>query len=524
MSIRLKLIVFQVVVAIMLLSSAVASYIAIERIDYYFDRNRLAGQQMDTVIRLSAHMNRYSENIAEMLLLGRTELDDFYAARDSLEAGLTGLTSLVEREIALLRSPAEREQEGAELARVQTMRDLFESIDLTAQRLLFLREQGRQDEAIRLFREDIEEELDAELEDHIAAAIADEEEELRLINERTNELEHQLILLVVFVTLAALLISAAAGALLSRALTRPILELISGTRAIGEGNLGYRIAAERKDEFADLARQFNATAARLEAQRTQLLEVQAGLETEVARRTSQLEDANGKLQRLDQMRMLFLADIGHELRTPLTVLRGEAEVALRAERPASEHRETLQRIVQLAQQMGRLVEDLLFLARAEVGAVRFEMQPLVLQDVLDIALAEGRVLAGGGGLLVQAELPAEPCRLEGDAERLTQAFLIVLDNAVKYSDPDGRIGVSLACLGREARVDVRNSGAGIPAHDVPYVFNRFYRGRQAPVRATSGSGLGLPIAKWIVDTHGGRIAIASADGETAVTIHLPLTG
>ena len=90
MSIRLKIILYQLVVAIMLLSSAAATYIAIERIDYYFDRTRLARQQMDTVIRLSAHMNRYSENIAELLLLGRTELDDFYSARSSLDDGLTG--------------------------------------------------------------------------------------------------------------------------------------------------------------------------------------------------------------------------------------------------------------------------------------------------------------------------------------------------------------------------------------------------------------------------------------------------
>ena len=91
--------------------------------------------------------------------------------------------------------------------------------------------------------------------------------------------------------------------------------------------------------------------------------------------------------------MLFLADIGHELRTPLTVLRGEAEVALRGERTVDEHRQTLVRIVTLTQQMGRLVEDLLFLARAEVGAIRFEMQPVVLQDVLEVALSEARVLA-----------------------------------------------------------------------------------------------------------------------------------
>jgi signal transduction histidine kinase len=403
------------------------------------------------------------------------------------------------------------------------MRELFENIDLRAQRLLFMREQGRQDEAVRLFREEIEESLDAELEEHIAATIADEEDELRLIEDRTNQLETRVILLIVAVTILALLVAGGAGALLTRALTRPIRELIAGTRAIGEGNLSYRIDYNHKNEFADLAQAFNRTVGRLEAQHLNLLEVQATLENEVARRTSELEDANDRLRRLDQMRMLFLADISHELRTPLTVLRGEAEVALRGERSLEEHRETLRRIEQLAQQMGRLVEDLLFLARAEVGAVRFEMQPIALQDVLDIALAEARVLAESNGLRLHAPLPAEPCRIEGDAERLTQAFLIVLDNAVKYSDPGKRVDLALATRDREAEVTFKNVGPGIPPSDLPYVFNRFYRGRQAPNGSTIGSGLGLPIAKWIVDTHGGRIAVASKERETVVTIRLPLT-
>ena len=179
MSIRLKIVLYQVLVAVMLLSTAAATYISIERIDYYFDRTRIARQQMDTVMRLSAHMNRYSENIAELLLLGRTELDDFYAARSSLEDGLALLTSLIEEEVAFIRSPEEREEEREELARVGRMQELFADIDLTAQRLLFMREQGRLEEATRLFREGIEESLDAELEDHVAAAIADEEAELR---------------------------------------------------------------------------------------------------------------------------------------------------------------------------------------------------------------------------------------------------------------------------------------------------------------------------------------------------------
>jgi two-component system OmpR family sensor kinase len=469
-------------------------------------------------------MNRYSENIAELLLLGRTELDDFYEARSSLDAGLTRLTGLIEDELGFVRGELEREREGEELVRVGRMRDLFADIDLTAQRLLFLREQGQLEEAIRLFREVIEESLDAELEEHIAATIEDEEEELRSIEASTNQLEQRLTLLIVAVTVSALLVAVIAGTLLSRALTRPILDLIAGTKAIGEGDLSFRLTYDHNDEFAALARQFNSTVERLETQRRRLLEVQAGLEDEVARRTGELEDANDRLKRLDQMRMLFLADIGHELRTPLTVLRGEAEVALRGERSLDEHRETLLRVVQLAHQMGRLVEDLLFLARAEVGAVRFEMQPIDLQDVLEIALAEAGVLARAKDVRIRADLPEEPLPVRGDAERLTQAFLIVLDNAVKYSDPGEEIVVTLAIRAMYADVTLKNAGPAIPPADLPYVFNRFYRGRQDPSGPTVGSGLGLSIAKWIVDTHAGRIGLTSADRETAVTISLPLNG
>jgi two-component system, OmpR family, sensor kinase len=506
----------------MLLITAAATVIAIDRLSYFFDRNRIADEQRNTVIQLSAHMNRYSENIAELLLLGRSELDDFYAARSSLDEGLSRLSRLVEQEIAMVPTSAERVSESREAERVQAMRILFESIDLTTLRLLFLREHGQQDEAIRLFREDIEERLDADLEDHIDAAINDEQRELQMLQARTEELQYQFVVLVLLITSAAIIVSAGAGAMLTRSLTKPIREMIRGTFAIGEGDLSYRIDVQRKDEFADLAYQFNRTAAQLERHRRDLLDVQAGLEGEVERRTGQLAEANDRLKRLDQMRMLFLADIGHELRTPLTVLRGEAEVALRSQRPVEELRETLERIGQLASQMGYLVEDLLFLARAEVGAVRFEMQRLILQDVMEIVFTEGRILAGNNGVHLRETASADPISISADAQRLTQAFLIVLDNAVKYSDPGGSVDVALTCHSGMARVSVSNSGAGIPESDLPYVFNRFYRG-QCNGRATSGSGLGLSIAKWIVDAHNGSIVLQSNPTETVVTIDLPIS-
>ncbi|WP_246082457.1 sensor histidine kinase [Rubellimicrobium rubrum] len=340
---------------------------------------------------------------------------------------------------------------------------------------------------------------------------------------RTNRLESGLVLFVLSVVGTAILVSALAGARLVGALTRPIHDLIAATRAIGDGDLGHRIGNDHPKEFAGLARQFNRTASQLEAQRLEVQERQAGLEDTISRRTAELEEANERLQRLDRMRVLFLADISHELRTPLTVLRGEAEVALRGVRSSEEHRETLVRVVQLAQQMGRLVEDLLFLGRAEVGAVRFEMQPLELEDVVEIALADAEILADERELVIDAHLPDGPVRVEGDAGRLSQALVTILDNAVKYSSPGGRIAVELSRTEIEACLRVVNGGPGIPKADLPFVFNRFYRGR-AERGSTDGSGLGLPIAKWIVDAHGGRVDLASEEGRTVVTLQLPLRG
>ncbi|SMO86097.1 His Kinase A (phospho-acceptor) domain-containing protein [Paracoccus laeviglucosivorans] len=508
----------------MLLSVAAVTWHYVDRIDYYFDRNRLAGEQLDSVIRMSAAMNRYSENVAELLLMGRTELNDFNEARDSLESSLDRLDTLIRDEMEIITSPEDRESEQIELERVAVMRSLYEDIDRRTQYLLMLRDQGRLDEAIQIFREEIEDSLDTTLEVHINDAITDEEAELRLYQSRTNRLERELEWIISIVTASAFIISAIGALLLARSLTRPIAALEAATREIGDGNLAHRLDYRVGDEFGSLAAQINNAASRLEAQRSSLLEIQAGLENEVSRRTGQLEEANHRLQKLDHMRMLFLADIGHELRTPLTVLRGEAEIALRGGcRTVEEHRDTLDRIVHLSAQMTRLVEDLLFLARAEVDAIRFDMQPLDLRDLLEIAMSDAAVLAKDSGVQLEAQVVQERILVNADAGRLTQAMLIALDNAIKYADPDSTVHVALTTMQNNALFVVRNLGPEIPAAELPFVFSRFYRARQTMSGAQSGSGLGLSIAKWIVEGHGGRVAISSGDHMTELRIQVPVS-
>jgi two-component system, OmpR family, sensor kinase len=312
--------------------------------------------------------------------------------------------------------------------------------------------------------------------------------------------------------------------LLSRALSQPIARLAEGAAEIGDGRLSHRIAVHGRDELALLSNQFNRMAEQPEIHRSKLLQQHELLEQKVRERTPQLQEANRRLEDLDRLRIQFLADVSHELRTPLAVLRGEAEVTLRSRaNSADDYRDTLGQIVEQAEHMTRLVDDLLFVTRAEADSIRFEMRRLDLRRILDQAVEDGRMLALERGLEVAAHQPTEPVPVWGDGQRLYQTLLIAIDNAVKYAHPQTTVDVALDAADGQSSILVRNRGLGVPTEDLPYVFDRFYRGRHN-ASLPGGSGLGLSIAKWIVEKHGGTIALLSKPGGvTELEIHLPET-
>jgi signal transduction histidine kinase len=278
-----------------------------------------------------------------------------------------------------------------------------------------------------------------------------------------------------------------------------------------------------RDELAVLSRRFNEMAAQIEDQQHRLMLAKSELESQVQERTAELQQANVRLQHLDRSRLQFLADISHELRTPLTIVRGEAEVSLRgAARPADEYRDMLERIVQEVTQISQLVDDLLFLARSEADTIRFDVRPVVLQEVLAEAVAAGEGLMRPGGTRLDRDWPEEPIRIEADPQRLKQAVVILVDNALKYTQNADAVRVTAGRNGGFAEVAVIDRGPGIAGEDLPYVFERFYRGG-ARNGDLGGSGLGLPIAKWIAEKLGGAISVTSEPYErTEFRIRLPL--
>jgi signal transduction histidine kinase len=219
----------------------------------------------------------------------------------------------------------------------------------------------------------------------------------------------------------------------------------------------------------------------------------------------------------------FIADVSHELRTPLTVLRGSLEVALEEERAPEEYRETLGNALLEVRHLSRLSQNLLFLVRGESGRITLSFANLDLTRLLSDLVRDLASAAGDRSLSVTSEIPEKPITAFVDADRFRQVFHNLFENAMRYTPAGGAIRVRLSEAPGEARMDVSDTGIGIPAQDQPFIFERFFRSDRARRAYTGGSGLGLSIVRWIVDAHKGTIAVESAPGKgSTFTVRLPL--
>lgn len=525
MRIRTHILIFQCVVALSVATPAGVAYVSAQSARYTLDHVRWANQQLQAMTQLAVLANRYSEQIAEVLLIGEPELPDFESARADVRKSFAALRSLIHGETAFLSGGVDQRQDHQELERLDTMEAVFDEIERAAERVLSLSRSGQQQEAIALFRTDIENRFDAEFEKMIADAVFSERDEVTRAEADADRRSLRLLIATVGVSAILMTLTLGAGFFFARSVSRPMSALAEGALAIGRGELGHRISFESDNEFGLLARRFNQMASDITRQREDLLAASRDLEMQVQQRTHELAETNARLTRLDEARARFLTDASHELRTPLTVLRGEAEVALRgATKPEEYYRHALQRIIEQAVDMGRLVDDLLFLARSEAGEIRFEPRQIELGSIVGEAVREAAVLGRQRDVMVTLRKTDRAIHLLADPNRLRQALLIVLDNAIRYSSDGGEVRIRIDVHdSREAQVTVQDDGPGISNEDLPHVFRRFYRGQNARMQAPGGSGLGLPIGLWIVEKHGGTIQPSSPPGGgTIMRIRLPV--
>ena len=289
-----------------------------------------------------------------------------------------------------------------------------------------------------------------------------------------------------------LLISAAISLPLANRLVLPIRRLAASMHRLACGEFGTRVAVGPEDELGQLARDFNALALSLE-------------KTEQARRR-------------------WMADISHELRTPLSVLRGEIEAIQDGIRQASP--ESMRSLHVEVMHLGRLVDDLYQISLYDVGALSYRKSLLDLRAVLVHALDSFRADFAAKGIELRVDLaPGSELQIFADPGRLHQLFVNLLDNSLKYTDRGGQLRVRLGRREELATVEFADSAPGVTPEELEKLFDRLYRVESSRNRATGGAGLGLAICKNIVEAHEGAIrALPSPKGGVAIAIELPLTG
>jgi signal transduction histidine kinase len=244
------------------------------------------------------------------------------------------------------------------------------------------------------------------------------------------------------------------------------------------------------------------------------------LEFTVEQRTSELTNANLKLTKIDSRRRQFIADVSHELRTPLTIIRGEAQVTLRLKSACEEdYQATLTAILEQSVNLSRLVDDLLLLTRAEMNQLNLEVGATKIKPLLNTEVLKWQRRHQERNISFITDLVTDDTVVIIDAPRIHQVLSILMDNATKYSPSDLPIMVSVKQNNTFIVISVKDSGKGISATEIENIFERFVRFS----KHNQGLGLGLPIAKAIIEAHDGQITVESVQGEGSIfSVTLPI--
>jgi histidine kinase len=295
-----------------------------------------------------------------------------------------------------------------------------------------------------------------------------------------------LVIAVIAATSFAILVSL----IFSRSITSAVHAMTAASQRIAEGHYGERVKIRGADELGQLAGRFNQMAE--------------------------------KLEQVESMRRRLIGDVTHELRTPLTAIKGSVEGLMDGVLPGTE--DTYQEIHREAERLNRLVDDLQELSRVEAHAYELDLRELDVSALIKTVTKRMQSQFDEKRVMLTTNLPAQSIYVHADEDRIVQVLTNLVGNALNYTPTGGQVTISVESAGKQARFSIRDTGIGIPLEHLPHIFDRFYRVDKSRSRAHGGSGIGLTIAKHLVEAHGGEIWAESAgEGKGSVFMFtLPL--
>jgi two-component system sensor histidine kinase BarA len=327
---------------------------------------------------------------------------------------------------------------------------------------------------------------------------------------------------VVLIAIAVILSGILAAGLLTSRITTPLKSLVTVARQVAGGNLTASVSPMTRDEVGELASVFGQMTEALrerdlavkQAYR-ELEQLNRTLEQRVCQRTSELQGANEKLKELDHLKSTFVSVVSHELRTPMTSIKGYVENLLDGLAGTLTEKQTrsLERVKHNIDRLTRMINELLDLSKIEAGRLELNLAPVSLSEVAEEVVESYQAAAHEKSVVLRA-VPHFPLPMVmGDADKLNRVLINLVHNAIKFTPHGGEIRVEAQMRDDgHAEMAVSDSGKGIPPHELDKVFDKFYWSESAPVEAR-GAGLGLTIAKNLVELHGGTIRVESTLGE-----------
>jgi two-component system phosphate regulon sensor histidine kinase PhoR len=288
----------------------------------------------------------------------------------------------------------------------------------------------------------------------------------------------------------------ALAALLARLISRRLATIMAHAGELARGNFRARLADTGSSEFGQLSKTLNDTAENLQ------------------QTVAQLQREHMELERVERVRKDFVINVSHELRTPLASIQGYTETLMDGALDDADHNMRFLAIIRHnAERLARLTEDLLTLSRVEQKRQEFEFESHLVDELLKDAMDQVRPIAEKNEIRLEEDSPPEGTHAWCDSEAVAQILSNLLDNAIKYTPAGGRIAVGALPQGHFVELYVRDTGIGIPAEELPRLFERFYRVDKARSRELGGTGLGLSIVKHLVAAHNGAARVESRAGQ-----------
>ncbi|MDX2266332.1 MAG: histidine kinase dimerization/phospho-acceptor domain-containing protein [Hyphomicrobiales bacterium] len=480
----------------------------IRKADYYMERILASQGQLELLILLSGRVSDYAVALNELSQGPVENRTNLAVATSQVHAVFDRLDRSIEQQVALLDTDEAKNAEATESLSVARMRAMFKNLDEQIFKI-YESKQGVEDKTLNAKR--MVDVFGLGFAPMLAQAVEDERSEVSGTRRAMEELKRNLTLIATAVLTGALSLAALLYFGPVSSILRRTSEIVTGAKAVSSGRLDTRLPVKGHDEFALLMARFNRMAESLRRRERKLLNAQSHLQETVDARTAELRAANRRLEEIDQNRRRFFADVSHELRTPLTVILGEAEVTLRQanDKLPATLRKSVETIQARARRLNRRIEDLLRVARSESGRIDLNLSRMEVGAAVAEAFDDVSALARQRNMAVDLDVGPGDLHVNGDKDWLRQVFAGVIANAIKYSPAGERIAVKALSDGGSVRVEVSDNGCGIATDEMQQVFNRFFSGKNRPKNNESSHGVGLALAKWVIEEHRGAIALES---------------